>query len=256
MPHILIICSNPAEANATISSVSDITPGQTYARALEACRDDLEITIVAPYDGDTLPPLDRFDGVVFTGSSVEWSTDDPRAQPLADAMRRVFDEGLPTLGSCNGLQLAASVLGGSSDASPNGVESGIAKDITMTEAGRGHPFLQGREDGYAAPCIHRDEVRALPDGAVVLAGNAHSGVQAFAYEQDGIRFWGAQYHPEFEPKSHSARMVRIGGMEDAAAADLALSAEDPDAAARLGIRATDMQPQTRMTELRNWLASL
>ena len=104
-------------------------------------------------------------------------------------MRKVFEAGLPTLGSCNGMQLAASVLGGQSSASPNGREDGLARDVTLTEAGRAHPFMAGRIDGYAAPCVHRDEVSRLPDGAVVLATNNHSEVQAFAYENDGIRFW-------------------------------------------------------------------
>ena len=41
-----------------------------------------------------------------------------------------------------------------------------------------------------------------------------------------------------------------------AAADLARVEHDPEAAERLGILHGDMQPEVRMTELRNWLASL
>lgn len=256
MPRILIIDSNPAAANAPFVEHQGMTIGQNYAAALNACQDDLNITIVAPYDGENLPALEGFDGVVFTGSSVAWNTDDARAAPLADAMRRVFDQGLPTLGSCNGMQLAASVLGGTSDASPNGREDGLAKAVTLTDAGRAHPFLLGRVDGFAVPSVHRDEVRAVPEGAVVLAGNAHSGVQAMVYEQGGVRFWGVQYHPEIDPKNLGPSMARMGWMTDEAAADLAVSAQDAEAATRLGIRPEDMSPQVRMTELRNWLASL
>ncbi|MFC6639550.1 hypothetical protein GV827_12235 [Sulfitobacter sp. JBTF-M27] len=256
MLSILIVDSNPATENAPFIERQNMTFGENYARALAACRDDLEITIIAPYDGDHMPGLEAFDGVVFTGSSVEWNTDDPRAEPLAQAMKKVFSRGLPTLGSCNGMQLAASVLGGTSEASPNGREDGLAKGITLTAAGRGHPFLHGRQDGFAAPCVHRDEVRRLPEGAVLLAGNAHSGVQAMAYEQDGIRFWGVQYHPEIDPKHLGPSMARMGWMDDDAARDLAVSADDPEAAKRLGIRAEDMKPDVRMTELCNWLSSL
>jgi len=180
MPHILIIDSNPAEANAPFVEAQGRTLGENYAHALRICRDDLNITIVAPYDGEDTPPLAAFDGVVFTGSSVAWNTDDARAAPLAGVMRRVFDQGLPTLGSCNGMQLAASVLGGSTGEAPKGREDGYARDIKLTDAGRTHPLLAGREDGYAVPCVHRDEVVNLPEGAQLLAGNAHSGVQAFA----------------------------------------------------------------------------
>ena len=57
-------------------------------------------------------------------------------------------------------------------------------------------MLAGRPIEYAAPCIHRDEVAQLPKDAVLLAGNAHSPVQAFVVETDTVTFWGTQYHPE------------------------------------------------------------
>ncbi|MFC6582862.1 hypothetical protein [Sulfitobacter aestuariivivens] len=124
MTHILIIDSDTAEKNAGNLANGDPTTGAGYANALRACQDDVKTTIVAPYDGDEVPPLDGFDGVVFTGSGVAWSTDDARAAPLAAVMRRVFDMGLPTLGSCNGMQLAASVLGAVRRPLPWGARTG------------------------------------------------------------------------------------------------------------------------------------
>ncbi len=256
MPHILIIDSNPEEFNGPMRERQGTTTGGNYAEALNACRSDLEITIVAPYDGEKIPPLQGFDGVVFTGSSVSWNTDDARAEPLRAIMRKVFDKGLPTLGSCNGMQLAASVLGGASDASPNGREDGLAKEVQLTDAGKAHPLLAGRTDGFAVPCIHRDEVTKLPEGAVLLAGNAHSGVQAMAYERDGVRFWGMQYHPEIDPAHLGPVLDRLGLMETDQAATLAQIEADPEAAKAHGVRHEDMVPEVRMTELRNWLASL
>ena len=256
MLNILIVDSNPAAANAPFKETQGMTIGENYAAALQTCRDDLTITIVAPYDGEELPSLKEFDGVVFTGSSVEWNTDDTRAAPLADVMRKVFAQGLPTLGSCNGMQLAASVLGGKSDASPNGREDGLAKGVRLTDAGRDHPLLKGREDGFAVPCVHRDEVTQLPEGAVLLAGNDHSGVQAFAYERDGVKFWGMQYHPELDPQNLGPSLGRMNWLSAQDAQDLEIVERDPDAAQRLGVRVSDMNPNTRMTELHNWLASL
>ena len=252
MPQILIIDSNTAEINSASSKCA----GAVYADALMACQDDLKITIAAPYDGDDTPDLSGVDGVVFTGSGVEWNTDDPRAEPLAQVMRAVFAKGIPTLGSCNGMQLAASVLGGCSSASPNGHEDGLAREIRLTDAGHKHPFMRGRRDGYAVPCVHRDEVRKLPNGAILLAGNAHSHVQAFVYEMNGIRFWGVQYHPEYTPEFVSGLMARLGRMPEPQISDLGCADVDVDAASRLGIRPEDMGAEVRLTELRNWLASL
>ena len=59
---------------------------------------------------------------------------------------------------------------------------------------------------------------------------------------------------EVSPKAFEARMLRW--LQVSPAGDLAVSAHDPEAARRLGIRAEDMTPSVRMTELRNWLASL
>ena len=256
MLHILIVDSDPAEKNAGYVERTGKTVGETYANALAACRDDLTFTIIAPYDGDPLPDLGAFDGAVFTGSSVDWNTQDTRAAPLAKAMERVFAEGLPTLGSCNGMQLAASVLGGDCAASPNGREDGLAQQIALTPEGQTHPFLAGRQNGYAAPCVHRDEVQRLPEGAVLLAGNAHSPVQAFAYEQDGIRFWGVQYHPELDPQVLAPSLAQGGLLSPEVAQDLADAATDAEAAARLGLRNGELAADTRQTELRNWLNSL
>lgn len=256
MLHILIVDSDPEALNARNTAAVGHTTGEGYAQALRHCRDDLEVTIIAPYDDDNVPPLDGFDGVVFTGSGVAWCTDDPQARPLAQVMERCFAEGLPTLGSCNGMQLAATVLGGSNRASPNGREDGLARNVQLTQAGHMHPFLAGRTDGYAVPCVHRDEVDRLPYGATVLASNSHSAVQAFVYEQDPIRFWGVQYHPEYTLPFIGGRVRAWGRLPETEATDLAQADTDPAAAARLGVRFEDMQSDVRLTELRNWLSSL
>jgi GMP synthase (glutamine-hydrolysing) len=251
MPHVLIIESNPAGLSAGLKRMTGATYGETYAAVLQACRSDIRATVCAPYDGEALPDLTSVDAVAFTGSGVSWSTQDPRVEPLAQAMRDVFAAGLPVVGSCNGMQLAASLLGGRCEASPHGNEEGLARDIRLTEAGRVHPLMAGRRDGFAAPCIHRDEVTTLPEGAVLLAGNAHSPVQAFAYEQGGIRFWGMQYHPEMSLSFIADLLAGLGRIE----APEAQALRDAHAAP-CSLNAEDLAPQMLRCELRNWAQSL
>ena len=256
MPRIVVFDSDPAEVNAHKRKHYGESTGEAYAAAIREIDADCEITIVCPYDGETCADLTAVDGAAFTGSAVGWNTDDARATPLAQAMRYVFAASLPTFGSCNGMQLAASVLGGASQASPQGREDGLARNIRLTEAGRTHPMMAGRKDGFAVPCVHRDEVVHLPDGAVVLAGNTHSAVQAMAYERDGIRFWGVQYHPEYTLPFIGQRVLDWGRLHADIADDLKVADQEPEAAARLGVRFDDMQTDMRQTELRNWLSSL
>lgn len=256
MTRVVVVDSDPAEINDRKRRLYGDSTGEAFAAAVAAADPECEIVIVCPYDNEALPDLNSVDGVVFTGSAVDWNTDDARAEPLAAAMRAVFAAGVPAYGSCNGMQLAASVLGGASQASPNGREDGLAKNIRMTEAGRVHPMFEGRKDGFAVPCVHRDEVTQLPEGAVVLAGNAHTAVQAMEYARDGVRFWGVQYHPEYTLDFIGKRVLDWGRLHAEIAEDLQVADRDAEAAARLGVRFEDMQTPMRMTELRNWLARL
>jgi GMP synthase (glutamine-hydrolysing) len=195
------------------------------------------------------------DGVIFTGSGETWATDAPEAAPQRAAMELAFGTGLPVWGSCNGLQLAAVVLGGAVGAAPNGVEIGLARDIQLTDAGRSHPAMAGRLPGFAVPCIHRDEVQRLPTGAQLLASNAHSPVQAMAYAKGGVDFWGAQYHPELTPQYIADLIRRRGRLNEFArlAPDLDRAETDAAAATRLGTTPQDMKPRARTRELANWL---
>ncbi len=255
MTRILILESNSPEMVAR--GTADAAP---FLDTLPQLSDDVVLTVAEPYVAPLSPALlDEAQAVIFTGSGVSWSVDDPRAQPLAQAMRAVFDRGLPVWGSCNGMQLAAHVLGGTVGASPKGNEDGMARDLRLTEGGRAHPMMAGRADGFAAPCVHRDEVQRLPEGAVLLAANDHSPIQAFAYLGNGVDFWGVQYHPEASPAQIArwidGRATRTPEMEEIADAMRAVDA-DPTGARKLGVDPADLTLHSRARELTNWLAHI
>src|SRR5262249_12070172 len=98
--------------------------------------------------------------------------------------------------------------GGSVRANPKGREVMIARDIRLTEAGRAHSLFAGKDAIFASPCIHGDEVEALPQDAEILATNAVSEVQAAEIRHDGGTFWGIQYHPEYSLNEITAIMHR------------------------------------------------
>ena len=136
------------------------------------------------------------------------------------------------------------------------MEIGLARDVELTDAGRAHPMMQGRRDGFCVPCIHRDEVQRLPEAAVLIAGNTHSPVQAMAYHANGVDFWGMQYHPEL-PAAAIADYVIDGhsmfAQGTTISSDLRAAATDADAAMRLGGTLDDLREKVRTTELANWL---
>jgi GMP synthase (glutamine-hydrolysing) len=145
---------------------------------------------------------------------------------------------------------------------------GIARKLTATEAGRGHPLLAGRPAAYDAPAIHLDVVTALPGDCTVLASNAIAPVQAAEIRQDGGVFWGVQYHPEFSLSELAAILSRRTDLlvkegfcrtaEEAIAyaQDLSTLDEDPsrfDLAWRHGIDAEVLDPHRRTREIRNFV---
>lgn len=256
MKSILILEGNSASLVAEARARNGVSPAEMYEQALKSQDADITCNILMPYESAlTDEHLNNIDGVVLTGSGVPWSVDDAKAQPLRQAVSKVFDKSIPTLASCNGMQLGAVILGGQVGISPNGMEVGLALKIQRTDIGREHPLLAGRTDGYAVPCAHRDEVQKLPERAVHLAENTHSPIQAFAYEHGGVNFWGTQYHPEFT-SAWVADLMRAPGTiwQNSETANLLNVADsDKSAAKKLGARGADLAPNIRMTEIRNWL---
>ena len=161
MPRILVVESNPKAESDRLADLSGQALGPLYAAILEGLRHDVETAVISPYDSDETLDLSGFDGIAFTGSSVEWNTDDERVAPLTAVMRAGFAAGIPTIGSCNGMQLAPSVLSGSSSASPNGRKDGLAGDIRLTDAGRNYPMMVGRDNGYAVPASSETRLYAF-----------------------------------------------------------------------------------------------
>jgi GMP synthase (glutamine-hydrolysing) len=226
---------------------------QTFSEVLYALDAGLTLQGINPDDMRlTERDLEGVEAVIFTGSSSLFAADAPKTKVHRDAMEQVFSLGLPVWGSCNGLQLAAAVLGGRVGASANGVEIGLASNLTLTGQGAAHAMMAGRSAVFASCTIHRDEVLALPQGADLLVTNDHSPVQAFAVGTGGVDFWGTQYHPEIAPPM-IARSLRQRDGDRTLAADLDRVETDPDAAARLGTTPDALRLDTRAIELRNWL---
>ena len=170
-----------------------------FAKCLATMAPDLSFHIIRPhFDKFDINQVqfDDCDGVVFTGSANRWSADEAQAAPAREVMAKAFDARRPVFGSCYGLQLAVTVLGGSNRAHKSATEFAIARNIAVNDDGRSHALYHAKPAQFDARAMHRDEVAKMPTGAVCLAYNDHSACQAMVYEQGDISFWGVQYHPE------------------------------------------------------------
>lgn len=61
---------------------------------------------------------------------------------------------------------------------------GIGRKLFLTPDGRGHPMFEGKRSVFEAYMSHEDEVTHLPSGAVLLASNGWSMIQAAAIRHE------------------------------------------------------------------------
>ena len=154
----------------------------------------VDLKVVEVHKGDPLPLARGLAGVVVTGSSASVYDPDDWIAEAAGFVLGASSLGVPILGVCFGHQLVADALGGQVVRSPQGREMGTVT-VALTAEGRADPLFEGLPDLLQVQESHQDVVVRLPPGAVRLAGNPHTSVQAFAV---GAHVRAVQFHPEFD----------------------------------------------------------
>jgi GMP synthase (glutamine-hydrolysing) len=270
---ILVVDGNTRATDAAHIAAGGNPTGEHYASTLRAIRPGVECSVLHPAQagGASLPSgvtLGSYHGMAWTGSALNVYKDIPEVRAQIELARAAFDVGVPQFGSCWGLQVAATAVGGTVRVNPQGRELGLARRITLTAAGSGHPMFEGRHSPFDALAVHMDEIFVLPPGAKVLAGNSVSSVQAAEIRSKSGTFWGTQYHPEYDLNEiatvmlrYGERLVEAGFFEDVAAlnrlvTDLRRLHANParrDLAWVYGIGDDVLDPALRRAELRHWI---
>lgn len=271
--HIMIFQGSPEVGQRNIARAGGRTNEAMFTDALQSHDATVRTFTLNVVDGEKLPQgmaLTDFDGVVITGSPLSTYEDVPGVRRQIELARDVFEAGIPTFGSCWGLQLMTAALGGTVRLNPKGREIGFARSIVLNEAGRGHAMYRCKPAAFAAICSHQDEVSALPDGGVILASNAISAIQAAEITRGDKCFWGVQYHPEFDfgtiaaligkraERHISEGLARSPADVAAITADLHTLHNEPgraDIAWRYGLEADVLDANVRRAEFGNWLTT-
>ncbi|MEG3090516.1 type 1 glutamine amidotransferase [Sphingomonas sp. PB1R3] len=272
MPHYLIAQSERPDERKARRARAGKSSGETYAATLRQLEPGIATTIVSPADEDAEPMsverLGSFDAVFLTGSPMHVYEDTAPVRRQIAFMRCVFAAGVPSFGSCAGLQIAVTAAGGRVRKMPQRMEAAIARRISATADGRDHPLLAGRPPSWDAPAIHSDEVCELPPGATLLASNAITRVQAAEIRHDRGVFWGVQYHPELALReiaiavaAQATELVEAGlarheGDVEARAAEIDALHDYPDSRSlrwSLGVDGEFAEKRLRRREIVNFL---
>ena len=154
-------------------------------------------------------------GIILSGGpETVTSEDTPRAPDM------IFQQGVPVLGICYGMQTMAAQLGGQV-ASSEKHEYGYAQ-----VRARGHSRLLKNIEDHTSPegyglldvwMSHGDRVESLPEGFHVICETSNAPLAGIADEERG--FYGLQFHPEVTHTRQGERIVKsflydICGCED------------------------------------------
>jgi GMP synthase (glutamine-hydrolysing) len=274
--NLCIINGYPERSRDALDAASVTQAHDLYLRFLEkmAPNSNLDVFFIADLANE-LPEghaLHAYDAYIWTGSNLTIYDEDLEVTRQVDFSRSLYEAGIPQFGSCWGVQMAAMAAGGMVAKNPNGREWSIARDIELTEAGRAHPMYSGKQHKFDGFIMHLDEVTVIPEGASMLATNAHTHIQALAVKHpSGGEFWATQYHPEFTLYemarllvARKKYLVQEGFFDEEGDVDklveqmteLSHKPDDPHLRGQLNIHNDILDDRIRQSEVHNWLEHL
>jgi len=173
-----------------------------YGDMLQRNLPEADYDILLPSDpGVDMPAeeeLEKYSGILWTGCNLCIFDDkNPSVVQQIKLAELAYEIGIPSFGSCWGLQVSVVAAGGTVAPNPKGKEMGLARKIKLTREGEKHPLFKGKPPVYEAYISHDDIVTKIPEGGVILAGNDFTPVQALAVKHKKGSFWSVQYHPEY-----------------------------------------------------------
>lgn len=153
--------------------------------------------------------LDRYAGMIVGGSPFDVST--PRAEKSAAQLRveesfwRLLDDiagrDFPFLGCCSGNGLLGKFLGTPISRKYGEPVGGV--DVSLTDAGKQDPLLQGFPETFRVLVGHKEACDALPPGSVLLATSSSCPVQMFRVQSN---IYATQFHPEGDAAGFALRI--------------------------------------------------
>ncbi len=139
--------------------------------------------------------IKSFTGIVWTGSSLNIYDNTREIKNQISLMKKLSKLKVNMFGSCWGMQLFTVANGGAVKKNPKGREIGIAYNISINKYGAHHPMYKDKPLIFDAFASHIDHISQKPNRSHVLSDN-HYSIQSLISN----KFWGTQYHPEFNFK--------------------------------------------------------
>lgn len=149
---------------------------------------------VRVHQDEPLPNLNEISAMIITGSPAMVTEVSPWIKRSQQYVVDAIGEEIPVLGICFGHQLIAQALGGRVDWHPLGREIGTTQ-VRFSNHSSKDLLFAGLPAEFPVHVSHMQTVTELPQGAIILGGNAFDPHHAVYFAKNT---WGLQFHPEFD----------------------------------------------------------
>jgi GMP synthase (glutamine-hydrolysing) len=199
----LIIDGYPKQSRDDLQEAGMKLAWKLYADMLLQHLSEAVYDVLLPSDaGVDMPSADelhRYAGIIWTGCNLSiFDTANRSVANQIELAKTAYEIGVPSFGSCWGIQMAAVAAGGGVEPNPKGREMGMGRKIHQTPEAYTHPMFEGKPRVFEGFVSHDDMVTRIPSGGTLLAGNSFASVQALEVRHKNGVFWATQYHPEYD----------------------------------------------------------
>ena len=256
MKKILLVEGNLREVNQEFTDNGIKTHTESLKESINYFTNNLEIDTVNPSSDSNIfekvKDLDKYDGLIWGGSSLNIYSDTIEIRKQIDFMRECQKRVKNILAICWGLQVAVTAAGGEVKQGTNGAHRGIAHEIIINSEGLKHLLYKDKKQTFNTPAFNYDEVVTLPAGSTLLSSNKVNKVMGLNFKSELSDIWGIQYHPEI---TYEKMITLINFRKERLLQNKSFNSEE-DMNSHINIIESEIKisnKDLRMRELRNWL---
>ena len=253
---ILIVEGNTREENNEFTEVGIKTHTESLIDSIDFYKKKLDIDIANPSSdknlNNTAQQLDKYDGLIWGGSSLNIYNDTEEIRKQLEFMRKCQNKIKKIFAICWGLQVAVTVAGGVVKKSVKGAHRGIAHDILINHNGISHAIYKNKKKKFNSPAFNFDEVVTIPKNSKILSSNRLNKVMGLHFKTNYSDIWGIQYHPEITYE----KMVSLIHFRKKRLLDKGAFKDENDINSHVYMiedEIKNVEKKSRMKELENWL---
>jgi len=199
---ILVVNGWTKEGDKQHENANCILQKDIFEHLIKATLPNSKVDICDTYDEDLLINLDSYDAFMWTGGGGNIYEKNNHNFSQLKLCERILDKKKPIWGSCWGMQVIVTALGGLVKKSQK-PEFGYSKDIKIINPILNNSIYNNKRNTFDAPAHHYDIVDKLPDEFEIITENE---VCIQSIHSSSSNIFCTQYHSEL-PYDYIANLM-------------------------------------------------